>query len=90
MRRKLALKINRMANELDKSNSRCAELQEDAEAAMTAAHYGAAAMIFLENTDPEGVPVAAPGEGGAPRPQGWRWRLPGAREPGPSRSRSSR
>jgi lambda family phage portal protein len=39
------------------------------EAAMTAAHYGAAAMVFLENTDPEGVPSAAPGADGDELPE---------------------
>lgn len=33
------------------------------ESAMAAAHYGAAAMVFLEQTDPDGAPAPAP-EGG--------------------------
>jgi len=40
-------------------------LSQYEEAAMTAAHYGAAAMIALESTDPDGVmPAAASEEGG--------------------------
>lgn len=38
-------------------------LSQYEEAAMTAAHYGAAAMVFLEQTDPDGAPVAAAGDG---------------------------
>lgn len=38
-------------------------LSQYEEAAMTAAHYGAAAMVFLENTDPEGAPAPAMPEG---------------------------
>lgn len=33
------------------------------ESALTAAHYGAAAMVFLEQTDPDGAPTAAPSAG---------------------------
>lgn len=41
------------------------QLSQYEEAAMTAAHFGAAAMVALENNDPEGVPTAqAPAGGG--------------------------
>lgn len=40
-------------------------LNQYEEAAMTAAHYGAAAMVFLEDSDPDSVPTAKPDGGGS-------------------------
>lgn len=44
-------------------------LSQYEEAAMTAAHYGAAAMVFLENTDADGAPTSAAEGGEAELPE---------------------